>query len=103
MIEKSSFQHSDVSSQRSNFQPSALSCRLFTKAASRFAKDELPEAAQPELTNTPPPCRIVCDETPEDFRLTLCRTLCAGACPKAQDLIRENPRKSVAAFLKAES
>jgi hypothetical protein len=49
------------------------------------------------------PCRIICDETSEDFRLTLCRTLCAGACPSAQEFIRENPRESVAVFLKAEA
>jgi hypothetical protein len=79
--------------EKSSFQPSALSSQLFTNAAGRFAEDTLPEAIQSEITNTTLPCRIVCDETTEDFRLTLCRTLCAGACPRAKEFIRENPCK----------
>lgn len=71
-----------------------------------------------------PRCRIICDENEDDFRLALCRTFCAGACPGAQPanpqpashnkpvhssahatkkeeaFIREHPCKSVAVFLK---
>jgi NADH:ubiquinone oxidoreductase subunit E len=81
--------------ERYSLQHSALSCQLLMNSASFVAEDILPETSSP--------CRIVCDETAEDFRLTLCRTLCTGACPRAQDLIRENPCKSVAVFLKAEN
>jgi hypothetical protein len=87
--------------EKSSYQLSAISCQLFTNTISRFAKDTLPEAIQSENANTAP-CRILCDETAEDFRLTLCRTLCAGACPRTQEF-RESPRESVAAFLKADS
>jgi len=89
--------------EKSSFQPSALSCQLLMNSASRFAKDVLPEAIQSETGNNTSCCRITCNETQEDFRLTLCRTLCAGVCPRKQEFIRENPRVSVAVFLKAES
>jgi hypothetical protein len=97
MIEKSSFQPSAISSQknsfqppvvsfqRGEFQPSAVNCQLLMNSASSFVENTIFKAGAPELSKTPHPCRIVCDETPEDFRLALCRTLCAGACPKAQE------------------
>jgi hypothetical protein len=81
--------------EKNSLQHSAASTQLLMNSASLFAEDVLPEI--------PSACRIVCDETPEDFRFTLCHTLCAGACPRAQDFIREDPCKSVAAFLNAES
>jgi hypothetical protein len=101
MTEKSSNQHSAISTQESSFQPSALSCQPLMNS-SFFAEDVLPEALYPEIANKLSLCRITCDETAEDFRLTLCRTLCAGACPRTQEF-RESPRESVAAFLKADS
>jgi hypothetical protein len=76
--------------EKSSFQLSETSCQPFANTASHFAKDTLPKAIQSENANTAP-CRITCDETAEDFRLTLCRTLCAGACPRKQEFIRENP------------
>lgn len=84
--------------EKNSLQHSAVSCQFFANIANRFAEDVLTEAGQPGAANTRHPCRIVCDETPEDFRLTLCHTLCAGACPRTKEFIHKNPCESVAAF-----
>jgi hypothetical protein len=70
-----------------SFQPSAFSSQFFptVQAARCSAKDAslLPTATQPEVANIQAGhCRIVCDETADDFRRTLCRTFCAGICPE---------------------
>jgi hypothetical protein len=52
--------------EKGSSQQSAISAQLFPKQRSA-------------------PCRILCDETAEDFRLTLCRTFCAGICPERKE------------------
>jgi hypothetical protein len=83
MTEKNSIQYSAVS--QGGLQPSMISPQEFSRIpnASCSGKVALPNATPLELTElSTQSCRIVCDETTEDFRLTLCRTFCAGVCPQ---------------------
>lgn len=84
MTEKNSDQLSAISFRKTSFQPSALNPRFSSKE----------EPSKVPINR----CRIVCDETSEDFRFTLCRILCAGACPRVQEFLDGNSCESAADF-----
>jgi hypothetical protein len=88
MIEKNSSQYSAIGIQKNSFQASALSPQLFPRniktencSAKNSSVKSQSEAAVPAQL-----CRIVCDESSEDFRLVLCRTFCAGVCPHHESI-----------------
>jgi NADH:ubiquinone oxidoreductase subunit E len=70
-------------------QPSALSFQLGPNKPLTVCSTQAVLTANSSLGVVSPTlhsCRIVCDENEDDFRLALCRTFCAGACPGAQGM-----------------
>jgi len=82
MTEKNRTPNPAFSTQKNSVQLSALGAHSnsFWPSTVEFQRTAGPEEKTPPVES--PHCRIVCDETPEEFRLTLCRMFCAGVCPQ---------------------
>ena len=76
-----------------NSQLSALSFQLVPNEPLTACSTQTVLTANSSLGAVSPTlhsCRIVCDENEDDFRLALCRTFCAGACPGAK-VVKSEP------------